>query len=482
MFLKGIFWDLIDKILNQGIGFIISIFLARILTPEDFGLVGMTMVLVSFSQVFMDMGFSTALIQKQEITEEQFSTVFYLNILVGAFLTLLIFICSDLIASFYKQPAISSIMKGISSLFIINSLSIVQTTQFLKTINLKPPAICRGLAVLVSGSIGIVMAYAGFGVWSLVVQSILNAFIYTVLLWVISDWRPKIYFNINCIKDLWGYGSKIFMPNLIESIFSKLDVLIIGKIFSPASLGFYTRAQSLNNLVVQYTSGSLMKVFFPAISKHQHNTTKVTEIYSMTLVVVCFLALGLLSVLYVSAEDIIVLLFTEKWLKSVEYFRILVFGGFAYPLSSLMVNIISARGKSGDYFKLDIIKKVLLSFIFLIGFQIGIRAFLIGLVIFSFMAVLINMYFVSKEINYSITRQIKAVAPYFGMAIIAAFIGMSIKVESMLFPRFVTLIIEASVVVGVYMLLNIIVESKALVILKDRFFVGHKFIFKRQAK
>jgi O-antigen/teichoic acid export membrane protein len=479
MFLKGIFWDLIEKVFNQGIGFIISIILARILTPEDFGLVGMTMVVVSFSQVFMDMGFSTALIQKQEITEEQFSTVFYLNILLGAFLTLLMFICSGVIADFYNQPAISSLMKGISFLFIINSLSIVQTTQFLKAIDLKPLTIFRGLAVIISGCIGISMAYTGYGVWSLVAQSILNALIYTVLIWIKSSWRPRTYFDLHAISDLWRYGAKIFMPNLIESIFSRLDVLIIGKIFSPSTLGFYTRAQSLNNLVVQYTSGSLMKVFFPAISRYQQDTTKVTEIYKMTLVVVSFAALGLLSVLFVCAEDIIILLFTIKWIKSVEYFRMLTLGGFAYPLSSLMVNIISARGKSGDYFKLDLIKKTILSFIFIIGFQNGISTFLIGLVIFSFIGVIINMYFVSREINLSLLIQIKAIAPYFLIAIISAFVGMNLKIDGLMLPRMLSFIIEASIVVGIYIILNVLVKSKALIILKEKIFAERNFFLKR---
>jgi teichuronic acid exporter len=473
MFLKGIFWDLVDKILNQGIGFIISIFLARILTPEDFGLVGMVMVVVNFSQVFMDMGFSTALIQKQEITEEQYSTIFYLNVLVGGCLTCLMFFLSEPIARFYDQSIISSLIKGISLLFFINSLSIIQTTQYLKAINLKPPALFRGIAVAISGGVGIAMAYSGFGVWSLIAQSLLNAIIFTILIWVVSNWRPMLYFRLTSIKELWNYGYKIFLSGFLENIFSRLDVLIIGKIFNPTSLGFYTRAQSLNNLVVQYSSGSLLKVFFPAITKHQNDTIKVSEVYSRTLIIVSFAALGLLSVLFVCASHIIVLLFTEKWLPSVKYFKILVLGGYAYPLSSIMVNVISARGKSGEFLKLEILKKVILTINFIIGFQIGISAFLYGLAIFSFLAVLLNMYFVSKELSLTVLKQIRKIAPYFVIAIISSFSGLVVS-DYISVDRSYMLIIEAGTVISVYLLLNFIIGSNAILLLKENYRILNK--------
>jgi teichuronic acid exporter len=467
MLIKGIFWDFTDKFLNQGITFIVSIFLARILAPEDFGLVGMVMVFVSFSQVFMDIGFSTALIQKQEVSEEQFSTVFYLNIILGLALTCLFFVLSDIIAAFYDHAQISALIKGVSVLFLINSLSIVQNTKYLKAINLKPLAIFRGIAVIISGAVGILMAYNEYGVWSLIAQSIVNALIFTILIWFGSKWRPILYFNLHCIKDLWSYGSRIFLPNLLEVIFSRLDVLIIGKLFNPTSLGYYTRAQSLNSLVIHYSSGSIMKVFFPAISKYQNDSAKVKEIYLIVLAIVAFAALGLLSVLFVSSESIIVILFGNKWLQSVDYFKILVLGGFAYPLSSVMVNIISGLGNSKAYLRLDLIKKFILLAVFIIGFQIGIMAFLYGLLVFSTLAVVINMHFVSKEIKISVLDQIKLVLPYFVASLIACLVGIVVS-NSLSLPLFGRLVVEASVVIISYLGFNYIIRTQALNIIRNK--------------
>ncbi|TXK52597.1 lipopolysaccharide biosynthesis protein [Pontibacter qinzhouensis] len=468
--LKGIFWDLVDKVFNLGAGFIISVILSRILTPEDFGLVSMVMVFISFSQVFLDVGFSSALVYKQDVTEEQYSTVFYINIAIGALLTCIMFLLSEVIAGFYGQSIISSLVKGTSILFLINSLTVVQNAHYIKVINLKPLAIFRAVAVIISGVAGITMAYLGFGVWSLVSQSVLSALIFTLLIWVFSKWRPKLLFNLHSIKELWQYGSKIFIPNLLETFFSKLDVLIIGKIFPPASLGYYTRAQSLNSLIIQYSSGSLLKVFFPAISKNQHDLVKVREIYSTALIVVSFAALALLSILFVSSRSVIILLFTEKWIQSDIYFKILVLSGYAYPLSAIMVNVISGRGNSKAYLKLDLIKKAILIVVFTIGFQTGITGFLYGMVIFSFLAVLLNMYFVSVEIGISVTNQIKMVVPYFIIA--ASSIGLGLIVSNNVdLPNFFMLVAESATVVTSYALLNILFNSKAFLLFKGKFIV-----------
>jgi teichuronic acid exporter len=465
--LKGIFWDLLDKVFNQGIGFVISIVLARLLTPEDFGLVGMVLVIVGFSQIFMDLGFSTALVQKQEVSEQEYSTVFYLNVLVGALLSLLTFLSAEAIAAFYEQPTLVTLIQGISVIFLINSVTIVQNAHFLRAINLRPPAIYRAITVVISGGVGIAMALNGYGVWSLVVQNILSSFVFAVLIWIGSSWRPMLYFKLSAIKDLWNYGSKIFLSGFLENVFNRLDIVIIGKIFSPASLGFYTRAQSLNAMVIQYSSESLMKVFLPAISQNQHDTPKVTQIYTTALSVVSFMAFGLVSLLYVIAENLIVVLFTEKWLTSATYFQILVLGGFVYPLSAVMVNVLGGRGKSGKLLVLQILKKIILAFAFIIGFQIGIEAFLYSVVIAYLLSILLNMYYVTGEIQIGFMTQASIMLPYLAMGAIAALTAMVFSYYISL-PRLPALITETAIVGSVYLLLNLLVQSKAVEILKSR--------------
>ncbi|MFB9862595.1 lipopolysaccharide biosynthesis protein [Rufibacter immobilis] len=468
MFLKGIYWDFLEKFLNQGIGLLVSVILARILTPEDFGLIGMVMAIVSFAQVFIDMGFSTALVQKQDISEEQYATVFYLNIGIGIFLTVLVFSLSGVISAFYKEPILSPLVKGISPLFLINSLTLIQTAKYLKEINLKPLTIYRGVAVTISGIVGIGMAYSNFGVWSLVGQVLLNAIAFTLLVWLLSPWRPMRYFNLASIGALWNYGSKIFLPSLIENLFSRLDVFIIGKLFSAHSLGYYTRAQSLNNIVIQYSSASLTRVFFSVVSKHQQDTGRVVEVYQNALIAVSFLAFGLMGILFVSAENIILLLFTEKWVASIDYFRIMLLSAYAYPLSSIMVNVISGRGNSSAFLRLDILKKTLLLLVFIIGFQISIKAFLYGFALFSFLSVLLNMYFVSREIQLSMMKQLGMVLPYLLVAIISG-VSAALLQAYLPLPRVLQFLVEAGTVAIVYLLLNLLLNTKAFRLLKGKF-------------
>ncbi|MFC0607193.1 lipopolysaccharide biosynthesis protein [Rufibacter quisquiliarum] len=468
MFLKGIYWDFLEKVLNQGIGLIVSIILARLLSPEDFGFLSMVMVIVTFANAFMDMGFSTALVQKQEITEEQYSTVFYLNLMVGLLLSVLIFASSGMVSDFYGEPSLAPLIQGISPVFLLNAFALIQTSKLLKAIDLKPLAIYRGIAVAVSGAIGIAMAYLGYGVWSLVAQSLLNTIIFTLLLWLFSPWQPTWTFNLSSVRELWAFGSKIFLPTVLENIFSRLDVFIIGKIFNASSLGYYTRAQSLNSLVVHYSSGSITKVFFSVISRHQHDIGKVVSVYKKSLVTVSFLAFILLSILYVSADHIILLLFTSKWSQSIVYFRIMLLGGFAYPLSSIMVNLISGRGNSSAFLKLDMIKKSILLLVFIIGFQMGITAYLYGMVIFYFISVLVNMLFVSRDISLSMGTQARMIVPYFLLAFISGFAAMQIKTY-LLLPRILMLGLEASTILFLYIGLNLIFRTEASLLIKEKF-------------
>jgi teichuronic acid exporter len=468
LMLKGIFWDLFEKISNQGISFGISILLARLLSPAEFGLIGMVMVFVGMSQVFLDMGLSSALVQRQQVNEVQYSSVFYLNIAIGLALTLLLYFSSGLIAAFYERPELIPICKALSLLFVLDSFIIVQNAQFAKVLDLKKPAIIRVIATLISGSVGVMMAFNGFGVWSLVTQSLLAAFIFVVGVWFVSSWRPVLKFEFQTVKELWGYSSKLFFSGFLDATFTRLDVLVIGKLFSANTLGYYTRAQSFNYLIIQYTSGSLARVFFPVISRIQHNTAEVREIYEKAITVISFMVFGLLGFFFLCAEDIFVLLFSAKWLPAVKFFKILLLAGYAYPLSSIMVGVLSGRGQSGKFLKLEILKKILMLAAFGFGFMFGITGFLYALVIVMFLSVLLNMYFVQNEIDYSLLKQFSIIFQYFIVAAIAVaivyFAGNWFSNNRFWYTFQAGLLFTVG-----YLLLNLSVKAKAISLLITKF-------------
>ena len=404
--IKALIWDFIGKIAVQSAGFIISIFLARLLSPEEFGLIGMVMVIVPITQVFMDMGLGAALIQKKEVSQNLFSSVFWLNIIIGAIMTVLLYLSSDYIALFYKRPELSEIIKILSLIFVISSLGIVQNIHFTKSLNFKTHAIISLISNLISGSIAIYLAYSGFGVMALVYQKIIAITISILCYWITSNWRPSFYFSIKDIKSIWGFSGANFIDSVISTIFLKLDIIMIGKMFSATTLGFYTRAQTLDGLINTFTSASLSRVFFPMISNIQDDIEKVKTIYKKSILILSFISIGLSGFLYLVAEDLFIILFTEKWNYSAQLFKLMAIVGFVYPLSSIMINVILGLGHSKKNLKLGLLKKLIALINLYIGFLYGIEIFLYTFIIRNIIGLLLNIAYVKSIIGTKIITQL----------------------------------------------------------------------------
>jgi len=309
-------------------GFIISIFLALLLEPEDFGLIAMIMVIVGIAQVFTDIGLGAALIQRRRVRPVHYSSVFYFNISVGALLTILVFFSAPYIASFYNQDHLLILTQVIAFTFIINSFSTIQVTKFRKELNFSVITKVSFSSSLISGAVGVGLAFYGAGVWSLVIQILLSKSLYSVLIWYISQWRPAFAFSLKALEQLWGFGFRMFLSGMLNTIFSRLDFIIIGKLFPPVTLGYFQRATSLNQLVVQYSSGRLLSVLLPLLSKVQKDLPRLQNITLIAFGIINFVVFLLLGGLYLVAEELIVLLFGSKWLESVEYFQLLALFGF----------------------------------------------------------------------------------------------------------------------------------------------------------
>lgn len=453
---KGFAWDYIGSYVNHGITFIISIFLARLLSPEDFGLLGMSMVFISLAQIFLDMGFGSAIIQKTKLEAVELSTVFFINLSVGIILFILFFFTASLIGGFYKNEYVTELVRVLSVLFIINSLAGIPSALLRKNLKFRELAIRNVTSSIIGGIIGITMAFKGFGVWSLVAKSIVGSFLNMIFVWIFSKYRIFFAINFKAVRGLWNYGNRLFLSTVINVIYDRLDILVIGKLFTPAALGFYNRAKSFNFLIVHYSSQSIGNILFPSLSQIKEDREKVTRVLKKTLHVVSFIAFGLVGLFWVTGSDLIIFLFGEKWEPSTLLFKLMLLKGYSYPVSAILVKTIAALGNSTAFLKLEILKKGMLTLAFPIGFVWGINGFLIAMAVTGLFGTLLNMLYVEKDLSgYNIYDQIKDVFGYLPITVIAIITVIPIHsfLPEILWLRILT---DAVIFLVVYLLINIL--------------------------
>ncbi|MCQ8131006.1 lipopolysaccharide biosynthesis protein, partial [Methylomonas rivi] len=286
--IKALIWDFSGKVAAQGVGFIISLFLARLLEPEEFGLVAMIMVIIGMANVFSDVGLGSALIQRRKVLPIHYSSVFYFNIFVGLMLTLATYFSACWIAAFYQNDALIPLTQAMSLSFVVNAFSSVQTTKLRKDLNYAALSKANFLASFAGGALGIWLAFQGAGVWSLVTQMLASGVIFNVLIWSMSRWKPSLLFSVKALIQLWGFGFRMFLAGLLDAVFTKLDFMIIGKLFIPVTLGYFQRAKSLNSLLVQYSSESFISVLFPLLSQVKNDLPRFQNINLKMIEIICF--------------------------------------------------------------------------------------------------------------------------------------------------------------------------------------------------
>ena len=462
--IKAFAWDFSGKIANQSVSFIVSIFLARLLSPSDFGMLAMVYVVIALSASLMDMGLGEALIQKKELTEKHYSSVFFFNISVGFFLALLLFFLSPFVGLFYNNNSLIPIAQAMSLLFILNSFGNVIRVKLRRELKYNIPTKANFFSSLFSGIVGITMAFTGFGVWSLVVQSLIKPIIANSYLFLSVKWRPKLQFAWQALKDLWSFGFRMFISGIINIIFVNLDSIIIGKLFSPVILGFYYRARSLNNYIVQYSSASLLSVLLPALSKVQDDLIRFKSIVYKSYHLIALIAFFLTGLFFVIGADFIILLFGVKWEPTVPYFQIIIITGFAYPLSSLLVTILSASGNSKAFLKLEIIKKTFFGTSLVLGFIWGVTGFLICNAVAVFINVYFNIIFAGKQLKTGQGWFIKMTLPY--LFITLFFAGSLFWFEGLVqLSRIFRLLLGGSVYTLSYFLFLLLFKAEGILIL-----------------
>lgn len=417
--IKGVKWSAIERFSVQGISFLVGLVLARLLSPSDFGVIGMLSIFMSISQTFIDSGFSNALIRKLDRTEIDCSTAFYFNIVVGLFFFILLYFCSPVIASFYNMPILTDITRVLGITLFINSLTVVQVALLTIKIDFQTQAKINLIGALVSGFIGIVLAFCGFGVWSLVYQQVSRALISTLLFWIMTDWRPLWAFSLNSFKDLFSFGSKLLLSGLLHTFYLNFTNLIIGKYYSSKDLGYYERGRQFGIIPTEMSVSIIQRVVFPILSTIQNEDARLINVYRKYIRVISIPIFFMMMLLAVLAKPIIIILLTNKWYDSIIYLQLFCFSQMFNHITRINLNLLEVKGRSDLYLRLEIIKKTISFCMLLISAPFGILAICISQIIYSQIAIFLNTYYTKKLFNLSYWTQVKDFSKYFFASLVA---------------------------------------------------------------
>lgn len=421
--------------------------MARLLTPEEFGLIGMITIFIAVSQTFIDSGFSQALIRKPDCRNEDYSTMFFFNLAVGIVFYIILFASAPMIGGFFKEPRLVLILRVLGLALTIESFGLIERTILTKRMNFKLQTKISLISSGLSGVIAITLAYLGWGVWSLVAKTITQNLFNSILLWIWNRWEVKFVFDTDSFKEMAGFGSKLLGSGLIYTLYRNAYYIVIGKYFSAMELGYFTRAEQFQNLPSQNLSTIIERVSYPALSHVGEDAVKLKAAFKRlikdTMYISFICMLGLAAV----AKPLIVVLIGSKWLPAVPLLQLLCFSGMFYPLHSLNLNMLKVKGRSDLFLILEIIKTALAVPVILIGIFFGIKAMIIGMIVDSIIAYYLNSYWSGKLVNYPIWEQMKDIAPSF---FLAAFVGGATYLFGTLFSQssLLPLVLETTIGAG----------------------------------
>lgn len=468
--LKGTFWSTIERLSVQCVGFVVMIIMARVISPAAYGLVGMIAIFIDVSQSLVDSGFSQALIRKQDRSEVDNSTVFYFNIVVGMVLYAILYFCAPLISHFYEQPELRDLLRVIGLSVVINSFVVVQRALLTSDMDFKTQARASFIAALVSGGVGIAMAYTGFGVWAIVVYQLTNLTVNNTLLWIYSSWHPIKAYDWKSFKELFGFGSKLAAAGLLNTIFSNAYLLVIGKFYDSKMVGYYTRAQQFGAFLSSNITQILQRVTYPALCTIQNDRMRLLEAYKMFLRLSAFVVFPLMIGLASLSEPLIFILLTDKWAFAAQLLPVLCLSMMWFPIHAINLNMLQVTGKSNLFLKVEIYKKIITVIVIVVTIKYGMMAIVWGQVVNSIIALWINTYYTGKLMDYGFWKQLRDLLPALFNSLLMGVVIISVNhyVESI----YMKLIIGVVAGVAWYLCMAVICKSKEikyiLKLIKDR--------------
>lgn len=446
--LKGTKWSAIERFSVHGIQFLLGLIMARLLSPSDYGTVGILAIFYAISQTFIDSGFSNALIRKVECTEEDYSTVFYVNISISITCYCILFAIAPWVANFFDIEILCPILRVQSVNLIINSFIGVQTARLTKELDFKALARIATTVTLLSGVVGIVLAYTGYGVWALVYQSILSAVINLILIWVYCRWYPKKRFSKESFYELFGYGSKLLASGLLHTVYANLTTFIIGKNFSSKDLGFYTRGTQLARFPCDNINGVLGKVTFPILAKIQNDDGHLISVYRKYICVTSMIIFFTCTLLAALGNPFIKFILTDKWADAIIYLQIYCFAIMFDHICCINLNLLQVKGRSDLFLRLEIIKKTISIAILFASIPFGVIGICISKIIYSQIAVFINTYYTGKLFHLGYVTQLKDFIGFLLYSILAC--APAYILTFLDFPPMMTLILGGASSIAIY--------------------------------
>ena len=476
--IKGTFWSSVEKLSFLGIQFVLQVILARLLTPDDYGIVGILAVFIAIANTFVDCGFTSALIQNQKRTETDFSTAFYFNFVVALICYIVLFFSAPYIASFYKLPILISVTRVLTLVLPISAIAAVNRTKLQIRVDFKTQTKATLTSITLSGLIGIILAYKGFGVWALVAQMVLNSIFNTILLFVLVKWFPKEKFSFNSFKRMYDFGIKLLLTSLTDVFYFNMYPLIIGKFFSPADLGFYSRAHQFASIPNKLSISILSRVTFPVFSRVQDDLERLFNIYRKYLRLISSLYAPIVLLLCAVTKPIILVLLGDKWSGTIVIMQILCMACFFDCVTNVNMSLLYVKGYTNIIFKLNIVKKIIAFTILFVSLQWGIIGLCWGQVVYSQIAIFFNTYYTKKILGLSYFIQMKDILPIYFVAAVSAFVAYIITFTDI--NNLLQLIIAIPLAIAIYIMLAYIFKFEIIIEMKNLFYIlKNKYIVQK---
>ncbi|ANU10175.1 O-antigen repeat-containing transporter [Planococcus antarcticus DSM 14505] len=411
----GLLWSFGDLIGNQGIQFLIQIILARLLLPEHFGLIGMILVFIALSNSLVDSGFTQALIRERNASQTDYSTIFYFNLLISVLIYVILYAAAPSISRFFDEPQLVSLLRLLSIGIVINAFAIIPKAMFAKEVNFKAQAKINLSSSILSGVIAVVLAVAGYGVWSLVLRQLSMNAIQSLLFAISKKWIPSLVFSIASFKRLFGFGWKLLVSGLIDTFYTNVYFLIIGRQYSAAQLGYYTNASRFSEIISQNLAATILRVTYPVLSSIQDEHERLKQSYKSITKLAAFLIFPVMVGMAAVGEPLVMLVFGEKWLQMIPYFQLLSIAGMLYPILALDLSLLQVKGRSDLYLLLEIINKISLTILLFLAvwLELGVIGLITAAILNTYLEFFVNSHFSKREVSYPAKEKVRDLLPIY---------------------------------------------------------------------
>ena len=462
---SGVLWNLLSLFMTRGAGTIFTLFLARLLAPEAFGLIAMVTIVFELANTFINSGLGTALIRSKSVSNTDFNTVFYTNIALSSISYIVLFIASPYVAKFYNQPELTLLIQVMGLAVFINATNIVQSAIFNREMNFKALMKSNTLSVVLSGILGVAAAWYGMGVWSLVVQSLSATCISAIALWYMSNWRPKLEFSYDSFTTLFKFSKNLLAEGLLDVIFRNSYILVIGRLFSAEVTGLYFFANKLSNLISQQLTSAIQQATLPALAKMQDETEALRVKYRQIIQITMFIIAPVMALLAAVSPILVPLAFKESWAPVVPYLQLLCIIGALYPLHAINVNLLMVKGRSDLLFKIGLLKRAVSITLLFLAVPYGVRGIIVGQIISSLFSLIPNTYFTSKLINYSLAAQFKDSFKPITSAVISGVLTWLLIIKTTNVHPFIWFLLCSMLGSFLYLAVSIITRTEGAVLL-----------------